>query len=100
MPRPFEKNDPRINRAGRPKKGTALTDILNYKLDAKDDNGKLRRELIAEKLIQLAETGDIAAIRYLTDRIDGKPVETIKADVRGNVVSIEAINKKLEDALL
>jgi hypothetical protein len=75
---PFQKGDIRINRRGRPKKGTSLTDILNYELDPKTDTGKLRREVIAGKLIGLAEDGDIAALRYLMDRIDGRPKETVE----------------------
>jgi hypothetical protein len=77
---PFTKNDPRINRRGRPKKGQALMDILNYKLDQKDGGGKMRREAVAEKLISLAEGGDIAAIRYIMDRVDGRPKETVSLE--------------------
>jgi hypothetical protein len=76
----FTKNDSRINRNGRPKKKTALTDILNYKLDQKTDDGKLHREVIADKLIELAEAGDIPALRYLIDRIDGRPKETVELE--------------------
>jgi hypothetical protein len=75
---PFTKGDPRINRKGRPKKGTALTDILNYKLDQKTGDGKFRREVVAEKLIELAEGGDVAAIKYIMDRVDGRPTESIE----------------------
>jgi hypothetical protein len=80
MPIPFVKNDPRINRKGRPKKGQALTDILNYKLDQKDGDGKLQREAVAERLIGLALAGDIAAIRYVMDRVDGRPKETVSLE--------------------
>ena len=97
--KPFTKNDSRINRKGRPKKGAALTDVLNYKLDQKKD-GRLRRETVAEKLIELAEGGDAAALRYLIDRIDGKPRETINANVTGEIISMDKVMKKLEGALL
>jgi hypothetical protein len=73
----FEKGDSRINRKGRPKKGAALTDILSYKLDQKTNDGKIHREVIADKLIALAESGDIAALKYLYDRCDGRPRETV-----------------------
>ena len=55
------------NPNGRPKKGTALTDILKGKLDA---------ESLAEALIRKIEEGDTVAIKYAYDRIDGKPIET------------------------
>jgi type II secretory pathway component GspD/PulD (secretin) len=76
----FTKGDPRINRRGRPKKGAALTDILSFKLDQKNDDGKLRREVIAEKLIAMAEAGDMAALRYVIDRLDGRPKETVEVE--------------------
>jgi hypothetical protein len=78
MGKPFEKGDSRINRRGRPKKGEALTDILNKKLDGKDGEGKLHREAVADKLIALAEGGDVAAIKYIMDRVDGRPKESIE----------------------
>jgi hypothetical protein len=85
MPKPFVKNDPRINRAGRPKKGTALTDILNYQLDLVFKAGKLKREAIAEKLIETALAGDVAALKYVFDRLDGKPVQAVVAEVHDNM---------------
>ena len=97
---PFIKNDPRINRKGRPKKGQSLTDILDYNLDMKNKDGVLYRDGVAKKLIQLALSGDVAAIKYIMDRIDGRPAETIKASVQNSFIDITAIEKKLEAALL
>src|SRR5204863_7323504 len=37
----------------------------------------LRLRRIAEKLATLAEEGDLAAIRELADRLDGKPAQVI-----------------------
>jgi len=71
----FVKGDPRINRRGRPKKGQTITDILGLLLDREKD-GELRRVTVAEKLIELAIKGDVAALKYLVDRLDGKPRET------------------------
>jgi hypothetical protein len=86
MGKPFEKGDPRINRKGRPKKGSALTDILSTKLDEENKSGALRREVIAEKLLKLAEGGDLAAVKYVFDRIDGRPRESV--ELTGNAVDI------------
>jgi len=66
------------NPNGRPKKGTALTDILSLNLDKADKSGKLLREAIAEKLIDAALNGDIIALKYVFDRLDGKPKESVE----------------------
>jgi hypothetical protein len=69
------------NPNGRPKKGQAITEILNFELDELDaEKNILIRHRIAQKLIELAEGGDLQAIRYIFDRVDGKPRETRLAD--------------------
>ena len=61
------------NPAGRPKKGTALTDLLekvgeiNYK-----DTGIARKKLLAEKMWDAAIEGTWNVAEYIFDRIDGK----------------------------
>lgn len=58
------------NPAGRPPKGEALTDVLK---------SKINKEEIADKLIEIAmEKGDLAALKYIYDRVDGRPKETIE----------------------
>src|SRR6476469_8520153 len=37
----------------------------------------LRLRRIAEKLVEKAEEGDLAAIREIADRLDGKPVQML-----------------------
>jgi hypothetical protein len=83
-PGTFCSGDPRINRIGRPKKGTALTDILDFKLDQKDNDKKFQREIIAEKLIDLAKNGNIVAIKYIFDRLDGMPTQAIELSKSNN----------------
>ena len=89
--KPFIKGDERINKSGRPAKGAALTEILNSKMDAVKD-GKLRREIIAERLLTLAEGGDFNALRYVFDRTDGRPKESVE-------LSGGAIDAKLREIL-
>jgi hypothetical protein len=94
MPKPFEKGDSRINRKGRPKKGECLTDILSWALDQKrqmpeGEAGKekslLLRHVLAEKLISKAvDDGDVAAIKYIYDRLDGRPKETVEMSAKRN----------------
>jgi len=67
------------NPAGRPKKGSTLTEALESALDKKGKGGKLKRTLLAEVLLDLAITErNIAAIRYVYDRCDGRPNATIE----------------------
>ena len=62
------------NPGGRPHKDESLTDVLRRKVD---------KDLIASKLIELAvERGDLGALKYINDRLDGRPVETINQTVR------------------
>lgn len=64
------------NPNGRPPRGEALTEILRSRVD---------KDAIAERLVALAfgetKEGDMAAIKYIYDRLDGKPIETINQNV-------------------
>jgi len=68
------------NPQGRPKKGETLTDLLREKIETpKTAREKLtRKDRIIEKLITLAEGGDLGALKYVFDRIDGRPKESIE----------------------
>ncbi|GMO27359.1 MAG: hypothetical protein Ta2B_08030 [Termitinemataceae bacterium] len=88
MPKPFTKGDIRINRKGRPKRGDSLIDILEYELDRSKKiikDGKettvLYRHLIIRKLVELAEKGDIQALKYICDRTLGTPHQTLDATI-------------------
>jgi hypothetical protein len=54
-----------------------------HKAITQGDPEKLRR--IAEKLLELAEGGDLAAIRELADRLDGKSAQTVYASLEHSV---------------
>ena len=61
-------DNPQNRRNGRPPKEQALTDVLRSKID---------KDAVAEKLIEMAMVkGDISALKYVFDRVDGKPTET------------------------
>lgn len=61
------------NPAGRPRKGETMTDALKARVDA---------GAIAEKLIKLALADDLGALKYIYDRVDGRPVETINQTIK------------------
>ncbi len=64
--RPFVKDDPRINRRGRPKA------ILTQALMAMMGDGDA--DAIIKRVVALAKSGDLQAVQMLWDRIEGKPV--------------------------
>ena len=66
------------NPAGRPKKGLALTDVLRQHMDASDEGYTVpRKQRLAEKLYELAMTGNVSAIEYIGNRLDGKPTVAV-----------------------
>jgi len=88
---PFAPGDPRINRNGRPKKGETLTAILTEMGNIADvtvQGEKIeRKKAVSDQLWRMAIQGDMAAIKYIYDRIDGQPVATqnITADIETSV---------------
>ena len=81
----FASRKENINRAGRPKAGETLTDALREyatKADVDFNGGKItRKQALSQKLWQMALQGDLVAIKYIFDRMDGRPVETLKQEI-------------------
>lgn len=79
------------NPAGRPKKEATLTNILQRIADERSValNGAdmiSAKEALARKLIQMAMGGDIQAIKYIYDRIDGTPKQTVEMEGTSEIV--------------
>ena len=78
---PFSKNDPNINRNGRPPKELAIADIIRTELlEIDQDTGKTKRQLMIEKVIGLATKADPErwAVEWLANRTEGRPVQAVK----------------------
>lgn len=94
------------NPRGRPKKGQTFTDILKGQgelldVSIKDPNtGEstpiTRKEAISDKLWRLALAGDVAAIRYIYDRVDGRPMETAEINGKNGGALIVKFEKEYE----
>jgi len=105
------------NPHGRPKKKNSLTEVLskygNKKIiipehlkenkELKELDGMKCKDALAKRLWQLAiYDKEIPAIKYIFDRIDGKPINTIIAGTDlGNMEILKAVQKELfnEDEL-
>lgn len=59
------------NLKGRPKEPEGLTDMLMWRL------GRTGSKQIADVLIGLAKRGNLQAIQYIYDRIEGKPRQSV-----------------------
>jgi hypothetical protein len=75
------------NPRGRPKKGKTLTDILEGELRKRnvrvtEENGTTRfisgKQAAARQMVKLAIGGDIAALKYIYDRLDGRPMQAVE----------------------
>ena len=79
---PFTKGQ-RGNPGGRPRSRKTVADALEKYAAGKTD-GVANRDVLAKTLWELATVDrDITAIRYVYDRLIGRPMETVKADVTG-----------------
>ena len=67
---------------GRPRKGESYTDAL---VEA------VTQEELAEMLLAKARDGDMNAIKYLYDRIVGRPVETVNQNVQQGPTRVDLV---------
>ena len=68
------------NPKGRPKKGSAIADILNEIGEEKTNIGKLevtKKRAVLIKVYQKAMKGESWAVHFIADRTEGKAIERI-----------------------
>lgn len=63
---------------------------------AQKDSQKLRE--LAEKLVSLAEAGDVAALKELGDRLDGKPAQQVQLSGDSDAPLVVSVTKFLDAA--
>lgn len=90
---PFKKNDPRINREGRPKgSGISITTEIKRKLKERppgEDKTTYLELLINRILKQAIQDGDQQMIKNLWNYIDGLPRQTIDHGLQKNIEKIK-----------
>ena len=55
-------------------------------------NDKERREIILQKLFQLAERGDLRAIQFIVERMEGKALERQERTTKNEPIQVMVIN--------
>ena len=71
------------NPHGRPKKGKTITEIIEKygRKRIETDKGRmLRLDALALKMWDLALEGDIAAQKYICDRLEGRPKQSVETN--------------------
>lgn len=62
----------------------AMADVFRELAEAKDDQGRTRKEKILDKILRMAENGSLKAAEIYMNRVEGKPTEfretTVKTD--------------------
>ncbi len=79
------------NPGGRPK-GLSLTRLVREELQrpADDGSGRTKAEMVAEKIVSLAQAGDRAMIPLVWRYVDGEPRQAIDAAVEDLAEQIAA----------
>ena len=93
--KPFKKNDPRINREGRPKKLPDL-DALLIEVLGENVRGKEALKAVLIALRKKALSGDVRACELLLDRAFGKLVTKKDIDINLESLSEDDIDKIIE----
>lgn len=85
------------NPSGRPRRlmAEAYRRALERKI-ANDPQGRTFADVVAEKMVAWGLKGDFRAIAEVTDRIDGKPQQSVTMGGDGSAIPIEIASMTLE----
>jgi hypothetical protein len=73
-------HDPRRNLRGRPRKGTAIAEILRAIGDEKHDRHGTKRMAMLQRIYTAAMQGDMDAAKFIADRTEGKVTDMLRID--------------------
>lgn len=77
------------NPNGRPKKEWTMAGLIEQALEIEHTTGKPKKQVIAEKLAELAMRGDMQAIREINNRMDGMPMQ--RTDITSKDEKVEGL---------
>jgi hypothetical protein len=69
----------------------AYTDLIR-EFSFQKVNDKERREIILSKLFQLAERGDLRAIQFIVERLEGRALERQERTTKSEPIQVMVIN--------
>lgn len=65
------------NPGGRPKREWTWASLLEQATEIAQKDGKLKKEVMAQMLVDKAAKGDVRAFEAIMDRMDGKPRQAV-----------------------
>jgi hypothetical protein len=75
------------NPNGRPKAPWTMKGLYIQALEEEKENGTPRKLTVARKLVELAEQGDVVAIKEINNRIDGQSPQYVEQDTSVRIFS-------------
>ena len=67
----------------------AMADLFKDLAEAKDEQGKTRKEKILDKILRMAENGSLKAAEMYMNRVEGKPREYVEQRIKKDEIIIE-----------
>ena len=67
----------------------AMADLFKELAEAKDEQGKTRKEKILDKILKMAENGSLKAAEMYMNRVEGKPREYVEQRIKKDEIIIE-----------
>lgn len=83
--------------AGRPPKEKSFAAALNIEIKEAGLAGGTRLRDVAKALVDKAVSGDVAAIKEVADRIDGKVAQAVIGDDGADPLRVELIRRVIVD---
>jgi hypothetical protein len=82
------------NPDGRPPKDWTMTQLYKDAGEEADETGESRKKIVARKLWEIAQKGDVTAIKELGNRIDGMPKQSVEhsGEIKGNTIVFTDFN--------
>lgn len=99
----FKKNDPRINRNGRPKGSVSVVEAIKRKLkeETKDSTPEEKKTYLDVLITQIFKKaiaeGDVSMIKDMINRVDGLPKQSIRGDITSGGKPITSIQFSTPD---
>lgn len=82
--------------AGRPPKEKSFANMLNIAiLEANEEGGGTKLRAVADALITKAIGGDVAAIKEVADRLDGKVPQAVVGDEENPLNFVHTITRQI-----